>query len=273
VTASMSPQTSKAHVGRVSSVIYKLLWLSALPAALLSVIHLQKENQLGLSQSLAVILAITSAGLLILIYFDMEAIESLGAADHDYPDWVGAGRKSEVILRVLIVVFLLLAVGELHVVQHYGQLIFDRFYPQHDPNGNVVDAPSFLQFIRTSEVFACGSCGAFALIAAWNIAAFIQRCRSHKTCIAALQTKPVNQYAHYLIVYPRIALFVVLALICCFYWFFVWIASDRISSFATLFVVSYFVCVAVIAVLRFRRPGRYIESGLVKILETARSIR
>ncbi len=84
-----SPQSLDCRPRRVSSAIYLVIWIAGLPVAFISVIQLQFANQLGLNTAFALILATTSAGLLTLIYFDMDTIEKLQSGDHDYPEWVG----------------------------------------------------------------------------------------------------------------------------------------------------------------------------------------
>jgi hypothetical protein len=264
----MSGQTFSAappsQITRVSSVIYRLLWLAGLPAAVYSFYQLQSQHNLGLSRPFAVVLGATSTILLALIYFDMDAIDRLENRDHDYPNWVGAGKKKEVALRVLIVLCLLFAVGELHLLQEMALWVVGHLQRAFGIPDNSF-GPRILDFVKQSHIFVSGSFGAFACIALWNVGALFNRCRGFRAATASLQ-KGSAELARYLIVFPRIVVVVVLATICSLYWFLIWFYSGTVVSFAHTFVMIYSLCVAFVFLLRFGRMRDWVERKVTRIL-------
>jgi hypothetical protein len=254
---------------RVSSLVYRLLWVLGLLVTVHSFYLLQKTNALGLSRWLTLLFGAAATTILVLVYIDIEAIENLGQSDHDYVGWVGVGNRKEYILRVLIVASLLFAVGELHAVQQVFSGVADHAPSIFRPNSDSALART-LAFFKGADPFASGSCGTFLFLASWNVGAIWNYSRSFRTNCTALKTNSLA-FAHHVVLLPRIGFFIVLALFCSAYWFCVWLGPWAVDPFARYFVFIFSGLVVLVFPLRIERWRSWLEKKIAAGLDWHRA--
>jgi hypothetical protein len=243
----------------ISFRVYSLLWALGLLGTIFSYFELQKRKVLGLGLGQIVFgftLGDVCVGILALstllfqweIYKDFHKIEDKPeSADQEYRNWIDV--RLERWIRYWIMMFLLVGVGKFAEGFSIGGI------GPKDPEMNL---PHIFVII--------GSVVVFGLLAVWNVFALVLRIRNKPP------TTPgdIAAFVHEWVVTFRIAIFMLLSGVCCWYWLFVLRNSPWVSGWAQLFIVLYLGLVTCVEIL-IRKPAG-VENLVAKFLEGIRPI-
>lgn len=246
---------------RISTAIYIVIYVVSLIVTFLTISL--NANAFRLSGWYTWLLAVTSAGLLSLIYYDMHRIDDLKFGAHDYPGWATEGRWSELILRCVIVFALLVGVGEFtHSLRDAVALV------STSTGASDKDTLAFLD--NKTFWFVHGSFVAFVAIIVWNTYAVILRFHGYKSRRDNASCR--RELAKDWLTSLRILLFIALSIFCAIYWGMVWMYPEQVGAYVEFFVIMYSILFGVVFALLIPPSRAWFEGWLTRAVESMSGI-